>query len=638
MSLRHVLFGRPLTPADEARERIGSILGLPLLGLDALSSAAYGPEALLTALLPLGFLALRYVVPLTLVIVVLLAAVALSYWQTIAAYPNGGGSYTVAKENIGRTGSLVAAAALGLDYVLTVAVGISAGIGAVVSAIPALLPHTLSLCLAVLLVMTLVNLRGVRASAGAFALPTLAFVGSLAVVVLLGLARAVAHGSTPPALAPPPPPPAVAMTAATPWLLMRAFANGTSAMTGVEAISNAVPLFREPRVERARRTLAAVALLLTALLVGIAVLCRAYRVTATTPGQTGYQSVVSQLTAAVLGRGLAYGVCMGTVVVALTFSANTSFADFPRVGRLLAEDHFLPAAFGRRGRRLVFTYGILVLSALSAVLLVAFRGITNRLIPLYAIGALLAFTMSQAGMVVHWRKAHVNGPRLWLNAIGASATGATVVILFVSKFVEGAWISVLVILAFTGLLTAIRRHEEGVDRLTRSDAPLDVARPPRTTVAVVPIVRWDRVASKTLRWALGFVPEVVVVQLLADDRPQDDLTGRWPELAETPAARAGLPAPKLVVLRSTYRHLLAPLIGCVGRLVAENPDRQLAVVVPQLAEERWYRMLAPFDLASVVREMLLVRGRTPVLVVSAPCYLQDWEAAAERRRPEDPTT
>jgi amino acid transporter len=372
MSLANVFFG-PLRTGDQERQRIGTLRGLPILGLGALSSAAYGPEALLTVLLPLGIVGIRYVLPLTLAIVAVLVAVALSYRQTIAAYPNGGGSYTVARENIGRTGSLVAAAALGLDYLLTVAVGISAGVGAAASAVPALLPHTLPLCLGVLLVITVVNLRGVRASGGLFSLPTVAFVGSLGVVIVLGLARAATHGGVPPPVVAPPPPPAAVTTAATPWLLLRAFANGTTAMTGVEAVSNAVPLFRQPRVERARRTLAFIMLILMALLVGVALLCRAYHVTATTPGQTGYQSVLSQLTEAVFGRGPGYGLAMASVVVVLALSANTSFADFPRVARLLAGDHFLPEPFEHRGRRLVFSYGIGVLGALSAVLLVAFE-------------------------------------------------------------------------------------------------------------------------------------------------------------------------------------------------------------------------------------------------------------------------
>jgi amino acid transporter len=633
MSLGNVFFGRPLKTRDQARQSIGTLRGVPTLGLDALSSAAYGPEALLTVLLPLGVVGVRYVLPLTLVIVAVLAAVAMSYWQTLAAYPNGGGSYTVARENIGRTGSLVAASALGLDYLLTVAVGISAGVGAAVSAIPALLPHTLPLCLGVLLLITLVNLRGVRASGGIFALPTVAFVGALAVVMVVGLARAATHGGAPPVVVVPPVPPA-AVTAATPWLLVRAFANGTTAMTGVEAVSNAVPLFSKPHVARARRTLAFIMVLLMALLVGVALLCRAYHVMATPPGQTGYQSVLSQLTGAVLGRGPGYGFTMASIVIVLALSANTSFADFPRVARLLAADHFLPEPFEHRGRRLVFSWGILVLASLSALLLVAFGGVTDRLIPLYAVGALLAFTMSQTGMVVHWHKARVHGPRLWVNALGATATGVTVVLVIVSKFVEGAWVSMLVIVGFAALFAALRRGHERIERATRSEAPLDLGRPV-PTLAIVPIRRWDQMARKTLHWALsGIQEEVVAVQVLADDRPEADLAARWHDLAEAPALRAGMVPPKLVVLPSDYRGLYGPLVAHVTKLAAERPDRQVAVIVPEVVEHRWYRALFPFDFASVLRADFLYRGGPPVVVVSAPWYVQDWAEAKGDGPPE----
>jgi hypothetical protein len=278
----------------------------------------------------------------------------------------------------------------------------------------------------------------------------------------------------------------------------------------------------------------------------------------------------------------------------------------------------------------VFSYGILVLSALSAVLLVAFGGVTDRLIPLYAIGALLAFTMSQSGMVVHWHKRHVHGTRLWVNAIGAAATGVTVVIVTVSKFVEGAWISALVILAFVALFAAMRRHSERVERAIRTDAPLDPYNPP-SALALVPIQHWNKVTARTLRCALGFAPEVVAVQVLAEEHEEDSLEERWPRLVELPLSRAGRTPPRLVVLRSDYRQLLAPLVAYIAELATENRDRQLAVVVPQLVEHRWYRALVPFDLASVLRSELLVRAGPPVLIVSAPWDLRDWLRPARKQ-------
>src|SRR5713101_7122627 len=441
MRLVELLLGRPLRSDEEAVERIGVLTAIPVLGLDALASASYGPEAALTVLLPLGATATIWVRPITLAIVAVLTVVALSYAQTIPAYPNGGGSFTVAKENLGRTPGLLAAAALCTDYVLNVAVAISAGIGAICSAEPRLLPYTLPLCLGVLALLTIVNLRGVRESGLAFLLPTYLFVASLLFTFGLGAWKVVlAHGHPTPVVPPPRLPQAAA--AASLWLLLRAFASGCTALTGVEAVSNAVPIFREPKVHRARRTLAAITAILMVLLLGISLLSQAYGIGATEPGKPGYQSVISQIVGAVTGRGWFYFVTMGAVFSVLTLSANTSFADFPRVWRLLALDEYLPPGFAHRGRRLVYSRGILSLAGIAAALLIAFGGITDRLIPLFAVGAFLAFTMSQLGMVMHWRRTGGPGARrsLVMNAAGALATSLTLVIIVASKFTEGAWL------------------------------------------------------------------------------------------------------------------------------------------------------------------------------------------------------
>ena len=429
---------------EEEGQKLGPIAGIPVLGLDALSSAAYGPEAALTILLPLGALGLRYVGPISALIIGVLLLVFFSYRQTIHAYPGGGGSYTVAKENLGKPSALLAAGALALDYVLNVAVGISAGVGALVSAAPSLLPHTLALCLGILVLLTLINLRGLREAGFAFILPTYAFVATLAVVIAIGLWKSLTSGGHPvPVTAPPLV--SASTVAVGSWMLVRAFASGCTAMTGVEAVSNGVPIFRDPRVPNAQRTLTAIVLILVAFLGGIAYLAYSYGLVATDPGGTSYQSILSMLTGAVVGRGVFYYVTMGSVVTVLALSANTSFADFPRLCRILAEDQYLPDFFALRGRRLVFTQGILALAILSGGLLVMFGGITDRLIPLFAIGAFLAFTLSQAAMVVHWRR--LGGPvakhSLPLNAIGAVATAITLVVVAVSKFSEGAWVTLI---------------------------------------------------------------------------------------------------------------------------------------------------------------------------------------------------
>jgi hypothetical protein len=493
---------------------------------------------------------------------------------------------------------------------------------------PALLPYTLPLCLLFLGLLTVVNLRGVRSSGAVVAAPTFLFIVALIGIIVAGVFKTIAHGGHPvPIVAPPRVPPETVAVSA--WLLVRAFANGCTAMTGVEAVSNGVPIFREPRTKEARRTLGIIVSVLVVLLVGIAVLSRSYDVAATPPGQRGYQSILSQLTGAIAGRGAVYFVTMVSVLSVLTLSANTSFADFPRLWRLLALDGFLPEAFAHRGRRLMFSYGIVVLSVLSGALLIVFGGITDALIPLFAIGAFLSFTLSQAGMVEHWRRRPGNKGKLTMNAIGAICTGVTCCVVLVSKFTEGAWISVLVILATLILFWGVRRHKDFIERVTKTDAPLDVG-PPRPPIAVVPMRRWDCVSLKALRFALGFAPDVVAVQVLTDKDAVDDLRDRWACLAEEPARKLGLEPPKLVVLASEYRRLYDPLIEHVRELARAHPARQVAVIVPELMELRWYHFFLHTHTASVLRELLLLRGGPQIVVVETPWYLKDW--LPERQR------
>src|SRR5581483_11338164 len=352
-SIFRLLFGRPLKTSESHRHKVGPLRGIPILGLDALGSASYGPEAALTVLIPLGAIGVSYFREVIIPIVVLLVILHFSYRQTIAAYPNGGGSYTVAKENLGQTAGLIAAASLMLDYLLNVAVAISAGVGALESAFPMLQQHTLGLCLLVLAIVTLVNLRGVRESGLAWALPTYLFVVTLLCVMVIGVLKTIASNGHPIAVTAPPPLAATAVPVSA-WLLIRSFASGCTAMTGVEAVSNAVPIFAEPKVDNARRTLLVICSLLGILLVGIGYLAHAYNIGALDQRQPGYQSVISQLVSAVSGRGLLYYLTICSVLAVLTLSANTSFADFPRLCRLLAEDDFLPSGFANLGRRLVY--------------------------------------------------------------------------------------------------------------------------------------------------------------------------------------------------------------------------------------------------------------------------------------------
>jgi amino acid transporter len=622
-TLADFVFGRRLSSDEEEEQRIGPLTGVPVLGLDALSSAAYGPEAALTLLLPLGALGLAHVVPITSVIVAVLLIVYFSYRQTIAAYPNGGGSYTVAKENLGTAAALLAGAALALDYVLNVAVGISAGVGALVSAVPSLLPHTLALCLGILTLLAMINLRGTRESGITFLAPTYVFVVTLGVIIVLGGAKVLVSGGHPVPVAAPAP--LLASTSAvSAWLVVRAFASGCTAMTGVEAVSNGVPIFRQPTVRNAQRTLTIIIAILVGLLGGIALLSRAYGIGATPPGRDGYQSILSQLAAAVVGRGPFYYVTMGSIVAVLALSANTSFADFPRLCRVLALDRFLPDTFATRGRRLVFSYGVIVLAVVSGLLLIAFDGVTDRLIPLFAVGAFLAFTLSQAGMVEHWRRAGGKGARssLWINGVGAVATGITLIVVVVSKFAEGAWLTVVVVPVLVLMFYRINRHYACVARQVAFDQPLDLAKaqPP---LVVVPVQAWNKLTSRGLRFAMEMSSDVRALHILTQDTTICELTPVWEELVAGPAREAGVTPPRLVLRKTSYRQFFAPLIEYVEELRDGHPDRDIVVIIPDLVVRRWYHALLHNNRGTILKGLLRLRGGSRVVVVNTPFYLNE---------------
>lgn len=617
------LLGERLSTMEEDQQQIGPWAGIPVLGLDALSSAAYGPEAALTVLIPLGAAGLHAVGPLTALIIAVLLVVFVSYRQTIAAYPDGGGSYTVVKQNLGPRFALLSGAALALDYILNVAVGISAGVGALVSAAPALLPHTLALCMAVLAVVTLVNLRGTRESGTAFMLPTYVFVATVGGTVVLGLVKAIASGGHPVPIVPPPAI-MVSTEAAGLWILLRAFANGCTAMTGVEAVSNGVPLFRKPRVPLAQRTLGAIIGILVIFLAGIAFLTRAYGIAATPPGQVGYQSVLSILVAAVTGRGAFYYLTMAAVGAVLALSANTSFADFPRLCRVLAEDGFLPDVFAVRGRRLVFSQGIVTLTVIAGVLLAGFGGVTDRLIPLFAIGALLAFTLSQAGMVQHWRRHRGAGFRrsALINGVGAAATGVTLLVVAVSKFAEGAWLIIVVIPALALFFRRVNGHYRRIaDRIATID-PLEIP-DAQSPVVVVPAGSWNRMTQHGLKFALRLSPDVYVVQVKTETDSVEDLSDNWQLLIGSRARTVGIVQPRLVVLTSEHRRFYKPLVDYVLALENDNPGRDIVVVIPDVILSHWYEGLLHNNRGAFLRSLLRARGGPRVVVVDVPFRIND---------------
>jgi amino acid transporter len=621
MSLSDLSFGKALSSESEGEQKVGWMAGVPMLGLDALSSAAYGPEAAMTLLIALGAAGVAAIVPISGTIILLLLVVYASYRQTLAAYPLGGGSYTVATENLGVGAGLLAAAALMLDYVLVVAVGISAGVGALVSAAPLLQPHTLTICLAILSLIALVNLRGVRESGLAFIAPTYAFVACLGTVIAIGLVRTWLAGGAPTPIDAPPPIP-TATTAASTWLLLRAFASGCTAMTGVEAVSNGITVFRPPQVVNARRTLAAIVGTLLALLAGIALLARSYGIAATEPGTAGYQSVLSLVVAAVVGRGAFYYVTMATILAVLALSANTGFADFPRLCRLVAEAGYLPRVFASRGRRLVYSYGIWVLTGLSAFLLVIFGGVTDRLIPLFAVGAFLAFTLSQAGMVVHWRRVRGAGwlRSLVINAVGAAATGITLVVVLIAKFTEGAWVTVLLVPAMLTVFAAVRRHYRAVSREIATSRPLNVENI-HAPIVIIPMTQWNKMSQKGLRFALKLSSDILVLQVRAGNQGEDDLARHWAEYVEAPTQAAHVATPTLVTVKSPYRHVFNPMIDYILDVKRRNPDRQIAVLIPELVARRWYHHLLHNKRAAMLKALLLVRGDEDVVVINVPWYL-----------------
>jgi amino acid transporter len=621
MNILDLVVGKPIKTTDERAEQIGPAQGIPIFGLDALSSAAYGPEAALSLLIPLGLLGVRYILPISAAIITLLVIVYFSYRQTIAAYPSGGGSYTVARFNLGASASLLAAAALLADYILTAAVGISAGVGALVSAVPSLLPHTVSLCLGILVVITILNLRGVREAGSVFAVPTYLFVGTLLITILGGIFRVLLSGGHPVPVAPLPPPPR-ATEAVSYWLLLKVFAGGCTALTGVEAVSNGVKAFREPAVNNARRTLTVIIFLLAVLLAGISYLVKMYGIVATDPGQPGYQSILSMLTAAVFGKGFFYYLTIASILFVLSLSANTAFADFPRLCRAIAQNNYLPHAFGYRGRRLVYTYGIVALAVLCGGLLILFGGVTDRLIPLYAVGAFLAFTLSQSGMVVHWFK---NRGSHWLksafvNGFGAFVTGVTVVVVLVAKFAEGAWITLLFIPLTIVFFTTVRRHYHAVKMLTASRIPVETASLDQPPIVVIPIDRWSNITRQGIEFAARLSSEVIALHIEPSEH-SELLQLDWEQYVEQPFRDAGKEPPQLRVLPSPYRFIVIPIVQFILDLSKEHPARTIVVVLPELVEDKWYEYFLHNQRGRLLEWVLLSRGNERIFTLSAPWYV-----------------
>ncbi len=573
MTVRDASPGPPAAEDREDKHRLTALEGLAALSLDALSSVAYGPEAIVIVLAAAGTVGLAYTLPVTIAIVVLLAVLVISYRQVIEAFPGGGGAYAVAKRHLGQKASLLAGASLTVDYVLNAAVGVSAGVEAFTSAFPHLYGARVWLCLGVLAVITAANMWGVAESARLFIVPTLVFIFAIGVVIVGGLLRSQ------PVVAPSGHLPAVAESVGV-LLLLKAFASGCSALTGVEAIANAVPEFRRPRARRAQHTEVMLGVILGIMLIGIAVLIRKFHV-APSPTQT----TLAQLAAAAVGRGVAFYAIQLITTVLLALAANTSFGGLPVLASLLARDNFLPHLFALKGERQVFRYGVGVLAAAAAVLLVVAKGSTQALIPVFAIGVFVGFTLSQAGMVKHWREQHGPGwaRRAFINGLGAVLTTAALAIELISKFTEGAWLVVIIIPALVLVFTRIHRAYEEIGGLLE----LGVTPPPpeRTpALAVVPVRGLSRLTREAVSAALSLADEVVAVTICSTDTEDEEADASFRAQWE-----AWDPDVPLITLHTMHRALGPPIVDYLRAREQEDPHRRVVVVIPEVQPEHWWR-------------------------------------------------
>jgi amino acid transporter len=574
------LVGPPLRVRQLAKQQITPIEGLPALSLDALTSVAYGPEAIIAVLAAAGLAALHLVLPISIAIVVLLAILVFSYRQVIEAYPGGGGTYAVCRANFPPSVGVLAAAALVVDYTLTVAVSIAAGVASLTSAFPGLSPATVPICLGILVLVTGLNLRGLGDTARAFLLPTMVFIVGLLVVIAIGLIH-------PLALHTPRQGQSLASTegleAVGVLLVLKAFSAGCSALTGVEAIANGVPLFKQPRVARAKRTELLLGGILGAMLLGLAVLANRWRI-----GPRSGETVLSQVIAISVGRNWSYFVMAVTITVVLMLAANTSFGGLPVLTSRLAGDNYLPHLFSLRDERQVFAVGIWTLAGLAGVLLVAVRGQTLRLIPLYAIGVFTAFTLAQSGLVKHWWKTR---PPRWrrraaINGIGAATTGVATVVFLVTKFTAGAWV---VVLAVPALITLFARTHAYYTRCGQA-LGLDAipARPhAKPTMVVVPVTGVDRLTQHAVAEALSISPRVVAVHVVLEDTTGD--TARERELDRRWAGwNPGVP---LRILHTEYASVARPIVAFIDELHVQHDERIIVLIPVALPPRLRYRFL-----------------------------------------------
>jgi amino acid transporter len=591
--LRQLLIGPPLPTHQLAHERLNKLRALAAFSPDALSSIAYANQEIYLGLLVAGSAGLLLAWPIGLAITGLLILVALSYYQTIAGYPSGGGSYVVARENLGTLPGLVAAAALLVGYLLTAAVSLTAGVEALASAVPVLWSYRVPAALVILFIVTLLNLRGLRETGTLMAVPVYLFLVSYLLTLAYGGIRLLLDG--PGSLAAVAPPPTAPLTA---FLMLRTFSAGCTALTGIEAISNGVPAFHEPQARNAQRTLIVMALLMGALFVGSIGLTQSLAVVAA-PDET----ILSALGRRVLGDGAAYLLVQVSTMLILAVAANTSYAGFPRLAALVAGDGFLPRQLMGLGDRLVFANGILLLSLATGALIVLFGGESHALVPLFAVGVFLAFTLSQVGMVVHWWRER--GP-VWrlkaaINAVGAAATGATVVVIGTSRFLAGAWITILLIPCLVIGFYWVRLHYRRVAEQLSMAGYLPPGQPSLSPRVVIPISGVHRGTADAVDYACSVSKEVTAVYIELEPGSGQRIQEKW---------QRWWPNVPLVVLPSPYRSIVGPLLDFLDQTDGEHADGQLAtVVLPEFVPARWWHGLLHNQTAWLIKAALLYRRR-----------------------------
>jgi len=615
-SVKGVALGNPFATSQLVHERLSKVKALAIFSSDALSSSAYATEEILLILVLAGSVALHNVLQIAAVIALLLAIVTISYRQTIKAYPSGGGAYIVAHENLGRTPGLTAAAALLVDYVLTVTVSVAAGVAAVTSAFPDLQDFRVLIGLVVVAFITLGNLRGVREAGSLFALPTYLFIFSMAAVIAVGFVK-VAIGEAPGSLlhGAPPEESVAATQSLTLFLVLRAFSSGCAAVTGIEAISNGVPAFKSPESQNARATLTAMAAILAFLFLGITFLSSRFGFVPS-HGET----IVSELGREVLGKNVLYYGYQAATAMVLFLAANTSYADFPRLSAILAKDKFMPRQFSFRGDRLAFSNGIMFLAVAASVLLILFGGEVSNLIPLYAVGVFVSFTLSQSGMVRHWLRLRESGWRasLVINAVGAVGTGVVAVIIAGTKFASGAWIAILMMAALMLMFTLIRRHYDWFEKQTHvdeSETPVGLptavaveAGSPRDCV-IVPVDGINKITLGAIRMAREISGDITAVHLTDERELAEEFRDRW---------KRSIPDVPLLLIESPYRAFAAPIIAYVESVEKNRGRGRTVLLLPTFAARHWWeRALHSRNVQSLKR---LARALDRVRVVEFPYY------------------